>query len=126
MMTLHEAQPMTADEAARIAVILLDSGEGKIADDGGRPWVFVDVSTFEEARQLYEAFEGRGFAKPRRDGYGGRYGAWGNDALEVYEYLLASGLNGIRGVVADRLLQKYGNDGRPWASELERLRADCP
>jgi hypothetical protein len=123
MMTTYETQPMTTEEAARIGVILLDSGRGRIADDGSprQPWLYVNVSTRAEAEQLYEAFEGRGFAKPRR--YGGRYGAWGNDALEILEYLLAAGLNGTRGVIAEMLLQRYGNDGKPWASELERLRA---
>jgi hypothetical protein len=123
-----ETQPMTADEAAHIAVILLDSGQGRISDDGRppRPWIYVNVSTEDEAEQLYEAFGGRGFAKPRRDGYGGRYGAWGNDALEVYEYLLGAGLNGGRGKIARSLLAQYGNGGRPWASELERLRAGGP
>lgn len=125
MMALHETEPMTAEEAARIAVILLDSGQGRISDDGNprRPWLYVNVSTREEAEQLYEAFGGRGFAKPRRDGYGGRYGAWGNDALEIFEHLLAAGLGGVRRLVAEVLLQKHGNDGKPWASELERLRA---
>jgi len=114
---------MTADEAARIVLILLDSGQGKISDDGGRPWLFVNVSTEGEARQLHEAFGRRGFAKPRRDEYGWRYGAWGNDALEDFEYLLGAGLAGVRRAVVQHFLQKYGDDGHPWASEVERLRA---
>jgi len=29
----------------------------------------------------------------------------------------------LAGVVAYRLLDKYGNDGEPWGLEIERLRA---
>ena len=125
MITMQETQPMTADEAAQIVVILLDSGAGRISHEGNpaRPWLYVNVSTEAEARQLYKAFDGRGFAKPSRDGYGGRYGAWGNDALEVCEYLLDAGIEGLRKSIAEMLLEKYGDDGRPWASEIERLRA---
>jgi len=95
---------MTAEEAARVMVIFFDAKQGKISDDGGRPWLFVDVATTEEAQELREAFGGRGFAKPRRDRHGGRYGAWGNDALELLEYLLGAGLNGGRGKMARSLL----------------------
>jgi hypothetical protein len=122
MMTLHETQPMTPDEAAQILAILLDSGRGNVSDDGTprRPWVYVNLATAEEADELRDAF-GRGFAKTTERG--GRFGAWGNEALEVFEYLLGAGLNGNRGARARRLLERYGDDGRPWRTELERLRA---
>jgi hypothetical protein len=118
-------EPMTTKEAARIAVMLLNSGQGRISDEGQppRPWLYVNVGTQGEAEQLREAFGGRGFAKPLRD-HGGRYGAWGNDALAVYDYLLEAGLNGKRGYLTQLLLYKHGNDGKPWTSEFERLRAE--
>jgi len=111
---------MTLEEAARIAAMLISARHGRISDDGGRPWLYVNVRTRGDAEKLREAL-GRGCAKERRDRHGGRYGAWGNDALEVYEYLLEAGLSGGRAVIARMFLQRYGNDGKPWASELERL-----
>ena len=66
----------------------------------------------------------QGFVKEEKNGRGWRFGAWGNDAPVMLTYLLRGGLKGfLRGVVAYRLLDKYGNDGEPWGSEIERLRA---
>jgi hypothetical protein len=126
MMTIERTHaPLTAEEAARIAVDILEYGRGRISDNGEtpRPWFFLITTKRSEAMALYEAFDGLGFVKPLHDGYGWRYGAWGNEALEVFEYLLDAGLWGPRAALVTRLLDKYGDNGRSWASEVERLRA---
>ena len=122
-MTMQDTQPMTTDEAAQVLATILNYSRGRISDNGRppRPWLYVDVATEDEARQLYNAFE-RGFIKPRSEGHGWRYGVWGNDCLELFEYLLDAGLDWRHTGMAERFLEKYGDEGRPWASEIERLR----
>jgi hypothetical protein len=85
--------------------------------------VFSTTSTREDAEDPYEAFGCRGFVTEKKNGRGWRFGAWGNDALVMLTHLLGGGLSGPRGVVANHLLDKYGNDGEPWGSEIERLGA---
>jgi hypothetical protein len=116
---------MTIEEAAEIGALLLNGGAGRISDDGDpkRPWLFIATSTREDAEDLYEAFGCRGFVKEKKNGRGWRYGAWGNDALGVLVHMLDAGLRGVHAALARHLLDKYGNDGKPWASEIERLRA---
>jgi len=129
MITMQETQrgtqPITTDEAAQILATILNAGLGRISDEGRprRPWLYIDVATEDEARQLYKAFE-LGFIKPRWEGHGWRYGAWGNDALELCEYLLDAGLDWKHSGLAERLLEKYGDEGRSWRSEVERLRVE--
>jgi hypothetical protein len=117
---------MTIEEAAEIGALLLNGGAGRVSDDGDskRPWLFIATSAREDAEDPYEAFGCRGFVKEEKNGRGWRFGAWGNDAPVMLTYLLRGGLKGfLRGVVAYRLLDKYGNDGEPWGLEIERLRA---
>lgn len=121
----HETQPMDTDEAAMILAMMLNHSRGgrPWSEIRPRPWLYVDVATEGEARQLYEAFE-RGFIKPRREGHGWRYGVWGNDALELCEYLVDAGLDWRHAAMAERFLEKYGDEGRSWRSEVERLRVE--
>src|SRR5215203_2106832 len=122
---ISETTNMTIEEAAEIGALLLNGAAGRISDDGDpkRPWLFITTSTREDAEDLYEAFGCRGFVTEKKNGRGWRFGTWGNDALVMLTYLLRGGLKCLRGVVAYRLLDKYGNDGEPWGSEIERLRA---
>ena len=116
---------VTIEEAAEIGALLLNGGAGRISDDGDpkRPWLFISTSTREDAEDLYEAFGCRGFVKEKKNGRGWRYGAWGNDALAALVHMLDAGLRGVHAALARHLLDKHGNDGKPWASEIERLRA---
>jgi len=124
MIVMEETQTMGVTEAAQVLATILNYGRGRISDHGRplRPWLYVDVTTEGEARQLYDAF-GHGFIKPRWEGHGWRYGAWGNDCLVILECLLDAGLEWRPAGMAERFLEKYGDEGRPWASEIERLRA---
>jgi len=113
------------EEAAEIGALLLNGGAGRISDDGDpkRPWLFISTSTREDAEDLYEAFGCGGFVKEKKNGRGLRYGARGNDALAALVHMLDAGLRGVHAALARHLLDKHGNDGKPWASEIERLRA---
>jgi hypothetical protein len=122
-----EVRPMSREGAAGVCAFIIADGYGRVSDEGTpkKPWLSVLVDTEEEAHQLRAAFGQAGYAKPRRDRKGWRYGAFGNDALRVIPALLDAGLSGAQRALAYHLMETYGDGGRAWPSEVERLRANA-
>jgi hypothetical protein len=121
MMTMMDTEERQAIIAA--AAGTLTHRQGRISDVGNpsRPWFYISVGTRAEATEIREALEYKGFRKEKGDVGGWRYGAYGNDAL-IALYELLPYMKGYQKLSAELLLDKYGNNGRPWKTEYERIR----